>query len=147
MTLGKMESHPYIRTTWFYIDEDEKTKLNWLVYEYSCALYDVIKKSRKKVITAWTSQLTDEQIAKYSAYYAKRMRASLIEVLEGRSRLFDALGAYVTDYVHSTTYETSDELIALGGEAWAKLMSICELCPQKCLQEAHLRSDFFNRTD
>jgi len=147
VNLEKMESHPHIRTTWFYIDEDEKTKLNWLVYEYACELYDVIRSSRKKALKAWKAERNDEQIAEYSAYYAKRMRKSLIDLLEGRSKVIDALGAFVTDYVHSTTYDASDALIELGGDAWGKLMGICSVCPQRCLQEANRLSDFFDRTD
>jgi len=144
---GKMDRHPHIRTTWFYIDDDEKTKLNWLVYEYACELYGVIKKSRKKSLKAWIAERSDEQIAEYSAYYAKRMRRSLIDLLEGRSRTLDALGAYVTDYVHSTTYEASGQLTDLGGEAWGQLMFSCAICPQRCMQEAHKLSEFFDRTD
>ena len=143
----KMESHPHIRTTWFYIDDDEKTKLNWLVYEYACELYGVILKSRKKSLKAWKAARSDEQIADYCAYYAKRMRRSLIKMLEGRSRTIDALGAFVTDYVHSTTYEVSDELTELGGVAWNQLMAICAACPQRCMPEANRLSSFFDRAD
>lgn len=147
MDFGKMESHPYIRTTWFYIDDDEKTKLNWLVYEYACELYGIIKQSRKKSLKDWKAERSDEQIAEYAAYYAKRMRRSLIKLLEGRSKTLDALGAFVTDYVHSTTYSVSGELTALGGDAWRQLMAVCAACPQRCMPEANRLSSFFDRTD
>ena len=62
-----------IKASWFYTCKNEKTKMNWFLYEYACKLYEHIAECRKKTVTKWKAQRCEEHIAEFCAYFAKRM--------------------------------------------------------------------------
>ncbi len=134
-----------IKASWFYVFASEKIKFNWFCYEYSCTFYDHIRKSEK--LKKWRSGRSDLQIAEFCAYFAKRMKQSVLDKLAGITDATTADEEYIADYCHENTHSQNIVLMEVAGEAWDELLSSCELCPKRCISERYARSEFFDRVE
>ena len=136
-----------VKASWFYLDDDHKTKFNWFLYEYACKLFEYTKDSRKKLVVKWKSQRNDEQIAEFCAYFAKRMRNNISR------HLYRDLGGdivdeeYIHDYCHTNTRRDTDALLEICEAAWLDLLESCAVCPVRCLDEQLFRCEFFDRME
>jgi len=142
-----MDTDSLIPTSWFYMEENEKNKLNWFLYEYACTLFVYIKNSRKKVLRKWKSGLNDEQLAVFCAYFSKRMRQSVFRRLAGDTEEAVAMDDYLCDYFHTNTYAENDAIMDIAGGAWNSLMDTCIACPTRCLSERFMRCELFDRME
>jgi|DewCreStandDraft_4_1066084.scaffolds.fasta_scaffold19086_3 uncharacterized Fe-S radical SAM superfamily protein PflX len=140
-----MKIDPPIKASWFYMFESEKTKFNWFCYEYACTLYDHIRKSGR--LKKWRSERSDLQIAEFCAYFAKRMKQSVLDKLAERTDATTADEEYIADYCHENTHSQNMAIMDVAGEAWDELLSSCETCPNRCISERHARSKFFDRME
>jgi len=55
-----MKAESLIPASWFYLDDDEKIKLNWFLYEYTLVLFDHVKGSHKKALAKWKTQQSSD---------------------------------------------------------------------------------------
>ena len=134
-----------ILASWFHSYEFEKTKFNWFCYEYALNLYDCIKESRK--LKKWASALDDIDLARFCAYYAKRMKKSAEDKLAGITDATEHDEEYVSDYFHTNTGRQNVAIIEVAGIAWDKLLSGCETCPTRCISERFEYCEFFDRME
>jgi len=140
-----MKSEKLILTSWFYKEDNEKIKLNWFLYEYACDLFELLYDDQTKRIADWKAKLTDEQIAEFCAYYAKRMKRSLVDFLENKTRTIKVYDEYLSDYCHANTRRENAVITKIGSAAWDKMMKSCAVCPDKCLEEPGEYCEFFDR--
>jgi len=134
-----------VKSYWFYNAERGKVKLNWYLYEYACVLYDHIKGSRKKALNKWKSQRSDEQLAEFCAYYAKRVRLSVNYWLAGATKELEFDDMYASDYCHTNTERENNAIFDIAMEAWEELQGSCSVCPCRCLSERYETCSFFDR--
>jgi hypothetical protein len=127
--------------------ETEKIKLNWFLYEFACGFFEHIDNSRVKRVIDWKAKHTDEQIAQFCAYYAKRMKQSIIDSYESGSDSINAYDEYLTDYFHTNTRRENDVLGNMGGTVWDDLMETCDICSVNCLDEPTDYCEFFDEVD
>ena len=143
--LGSMMPELKVKSYWFYNAERGKVKINWFLYEYACVLYEHIKDSRKKVLSKWRSQRSDEQIAEFCAYYSKRVRLSINYLLVGVTKEAEFEETYASDYCHTNTQRENDAIFEVAMEAWTELLDTCSVCPNKCLSERYETCSIFDR--
>jgi uncharacterized Fe-S radical SAM superfamily protein PflX len=136
-----------VQASWFYMDESEKIKFNWFLYEYACTLFDHIKHSKKKVLTSWKAQRTEEQIAEFCAYFSKRMRQSILNRLAGKTEATEGDEEYICDYCHTNTRRENIAILEAVETAWDELLEICVVCPSRCLSDRYMRSELFDRME
>jgi hypothetical protein len=142
-----VKSESLIPASWFYIDESEKTKLNWFAYELACNIFEHIDDSHKKNLRQWKAQRSDKQIAEFCAYLAKRSRYSIYDMLEGVVDLGEAGEKYIRDYCHANTRLQNAALVEACINAWVATLEICANCPTGCLDEADMRCEMFDRME
>jgi len=143
-----MSTDPPIKASWFYTSEDEKTKMNWFLYEYACKLYDHIGESRKKTVKGWKAQRGDGQIAEFCAYFAKRMRQNIFsEPVDNPEEDITTADEFIRDYCHCNTRRETEALVGIGEAAWLELIRTCFVCPVRCLSEMSERCEFFDRME
>jgi len=140
-----MKPEPLIPASWFYLDDSEKTKLNWFLYEYALVLFDHIKKSRKKALAKWKAQQSDGQIAGFCAYYAKRMAQSLRALREGSEKAILMPEYFVSDFSHATTHRENRAIMEIASAAWTEKIHICNACGGGCTYDGEMRCEFFDR--
>jgi len=136
-----------VQASWFYMFESEKVKLNWFLYEYACTLFDHIKHTRKKALTKWKSQRSEEQLAEFCAYFSKRMRQSVLNRLSGLTEETEGDEEYICDYCHTNTHLENVAILDAADKAWEKLLDICVVCPNRCVSERYERCEFFDRME
>ena len=134
-----------IPVKWFYVLPRDKTKINWLAYEYACSLYEDIKGSAK--LDKWKAGKTDAQIAEFCAYFAKRMKRSLIDLHAGVEDSIIADEDYVADLCHTQTHKQNIAILEVAAETWDELMKICKACPSNCTADCDSYSEFFDRME
>ena len=134
---GRIQKNAWcpVKPEWFSMPYDEKIKMSWFHYEYACQLYRQIVNSRKKIILQWSKRHSDEQIARFCAYYSKRMQPCMYEIVEGRSTALSCQVGYVRDYCHSNSKQENSDLTGLAQQAMSELLDDCNDCPDQCLSE------------
>ena len=142
-----MKAESLISASWFYNSEEQKILFFWFLYEYALKLYDHLSASKPKALSKWKSQMTAEQLAKFCAYYAKRMRTSMLENMESGSGAITAYAEYITDYFHTSSSAEVKAIIKIGSAAWTELLESCAVCPTKCLSRIYTRCEMFERME
>jgi len=140
-----MDIESPVKAKWFWAFAAEKIKFNWFCYEYACTLYDHIKESDR--LNNWKSGRSDEQIAEFCAYFAKRMKKSVLDKLAGITDATIGDEEYISDYCHTSTRRQNSAILDVAGEAWDQLLSSCEVCPNRCISERNMRCNFFDRME
>lgn len=142
-----MDIDKLMPASWFYINDNEKTKFNWFLYEYAGKLFDAIMTSRDKALKKWKARHSDEELAGFCAYFSKRMRQSVYDVQLGIEDGAVFLDRYVSDCCHTATLEEVNAVIEIASKAWEGLLTACLACPNGCLDEADCRCDTFDRIE
>ena len=142
-----MKSEQLIPASWFYVDESEKTKFNWFVYEYALTLFERIESSQEKALKRWRARLSEAQLAEFCAYYAKRMKQSTYDRITGETNGVMSEDVYVSDYCHANTTRENAAINGIGSVAWEALVTRCVECPTRCLIERHVRCEKFDRME
>jgi len=134
--------NPPIKAEWFYKDESEKKKINWFCFEYALEYYTFIMGS--KALRKYRKETSEEDIAAFCAYFAKRMKKSVYEKLARLTPVVIIYEEYVAEYYPKNTQRQNKVFIEVAGEAWDNMLSVCETCPIRCISEREKRSDFFD---
>lgn len=142
-----MNSVSTIPASWFYVDDSEKTKLNWFAYEFACVLHENIIRSRKKPVIKWKARRSEEQAAEFCAYFSKRMRLSFLNKLLGNTEAIEVHGEYVSDYCHSSTRAENNAIIETVASAWVELAQSCAVCPNECMVNCDDYCRLFDNTE
>ena len=120
-----------LRYEWFHNIEGYKTKFNWFLLESAIEHYDRIMGNES--LSAYRKQNTKEQIALFCAYYARRMKVSLLNNLRGKRKSIVIHPEYIEDYYPNHDRAMNITLLNMANEAWAQKLETCVNCPQQCL--------------
>ena len=142
-----MKAESLIPASWFYLDDDEKIKLNWFLYEYALMLFDHIMGNRKKAVAKWKSRQSEAQIAEFCAYYAKRMKQSVRALREGTEKAILMPEYFVSDLSHATTHRENRAIMEIASAAWTEKLLICKACGGGCTYDGEMRCEFFDRME
>ena len=142
-----MKSESLIQASWFYVDDIEKCKFNWFLYEFAIKLFDRIDGSGKKALVEWRERRGDIYVAGFCAYFPKRMRQDIFGFIAGHisGNLMDE--DFVRDYCHDNTRGENKAIIKVCGEAWIELLESCSICPVACLEDTSAYCEFFDRME
>ncbi|MHC1610295.1 MAG: hypothetical protein ACXQTW_01620 [Candidatus Methanospirareceae archaeon] len=122
-----------IKPTSFYSTESEKIKLNWFCYELSRGIYLEIKESLGERLKKY--EIDDESLAKFSIYIAKRMKDIILQKLSGRIEMVYFSYEMVESYFPNLSDSMVNKMLDAISKAWDELLSICEICPTRCISE------------
>jgi len=131
-----------IQMEWFSSLEGGKTKLNWFLLELSMEYYEAIRRS--PALEGYRKEYGEKHIAQYCAYYARRIKKSLLNGIRGRTKSFIFYEEYISDFYPHHGGQLNGALNALAMEAFESLRSGCDGCPQRCLSDYRAISRFFD---
>jgi len=140
-----MNAETLIRASWFYRDDSQKTYLNWFLFELSLKLHSQVRGSNLNDLKRWRARLTDMQVAEFCAYYAKRMRVSVLENVEGGSGIVALYDTYLADYCHENSKKEDGALGKVAAAAWEAHLRDCRACNNMCVVRGGERCGFFDR--
>jgi len=131
-----------IQPTSFYSAEHEKTKLNWFCYEIALSFEHTIKHKLEKRLRR--RRIYDEDIAEFSIYFAKEMKGIILQKLSGEIEnvyfSHDMVEAYFPLLKDKLVNKILDALV----EAWDEQLSVCEICPTRCVSEKDVYCTMFD---
>jgi hypothetical protein len=131
-----------IQMEWFYDLEGDKTKLNWYLLEISMEYYSRIVESPE--LASYREQNDEKQIALYCAYYARRLKKSLLDYLRGRRKTVRFYQDYVSDYYPQYDDRLTGSISRMARASFDHMWPMCRACPQQCLWEYEDRSPLFD---
>jgi len=140
-----MKSEELIPGFWFYVDERDKNKLNWLLYEYSHIIFDHIMSTRKSLIVKWKRRQDETRIAEFCAYYAKRMKHSILAYQSGTATGVLMPEYFVSDFWHTNTRLENRVIMEIAHVAWTEKLQICSACMGGCIYERDTWCELFDR--
>ncbi|MDI6886402.1 MAG: hypothetical protein QMD22_08705 [archaeon] len=117
----------------FYSSESEKIKLNWFCYELSMAIYDEIKENLGKRLKKY--KIDDEPLAEFSIYISKKMKDIILQKLSGRIEKVYFSYEMVESYFPNLSDKLVNKVLDGISKAWDELLSVCEICPTRCISE------------
>jgi len=120
-----------IQMEWFYDIEGDKTKLNWYLLEISMEYYSRIMDSPE--LAPYREQNDEGQVALYCAYYARRLKKSLLDYLRGRRKTVIFYQDYVYDYYPQYDDQLTGFLSRMARASFDHMWPECRACPQQCL--------------
>jgi hypothetical protein len=130
-----------IRIEWFYDLEGHKTKLNWFLFETALEYYDRIRTNQ--LLAPYREQHSEEQIAQFCTYYARRMKESLLKRLQGKRKHIIMYQEYINDFYPHHPNKLNSILSDVAKNAWSHMLSECKNCPQQCLNDYEARTWLF----
>jgi len=131
-----------IQMEWFHNLEGDRTKLNWFLLELAMEYYDSIRTSPE--LKEYREQYDENQIAQYCAYYARRMKKSMLNGFRGLRKTYIFYEEYATDfYPHHESY-LNNALTRIAMDAFEALRSVCGACQQRCMDDYMSRSIMFD---
>jgi hypothetical protein len=119
-----------INPKWFY-RKGEEAKINWFAFEYALEYFDTIYRGSE--LKAYKKQHTREEVARFCAYFARRMKRSILDKNEGITKQVAFHDGYVADYYLDNTDRQNTELLKVALKAWQNLLIGCSTCPNQCL--------------
>jgi hypothetical protein len=143
-------SSALIKKEWFYNNDEEKTKLNWFLYEFALEYH--FELVRYAPLKRFLRRNTPEEIARFCAYFSKRMEKSIYDKLGGLTDATVIDEDYITDFYNKKRYSLRDcreigFMLDVAAKAWDQLLSSCEICPTRCISEKTLLCAFFDDDD
>jgi len=131
-----------IQSTSFYSSQKEKTKLNWFSYELSMAIYDEIKPNLRNILRR--SPISDEDLASFSIYFAKKMQDVILQKLSGKIETVYFSPEMIDLYFPNLGDKLVNKMLDAISKAWDKLLGVCETCPTRCISEKDAYSTMFD---
>ena len=132
-----------IRPTSFYSAEHEKTKLNWFCYELALNFELDIKHKLGKRLKRYG--IYEEQIADFSVYLAKKMKGIILQKLSGEiEKVYFSYDMVESYFPRRMSDRMVDKMLDAIEKAWDEQLSVCEICPTRCVTEKDIYCTMFD---
>lgn len=135
-----------IKSTAFYSDEQEKTKLNWFCYELALNFNLAIKSELGGKLEK-RYRIDEEKIADFSIYFARKMKEIILQKLSGEIETIYFAYYLIEAYFPYLSNRMINKMLDALEEAWDELLSICECCPTRCVTERDEYCTMFDEED
>lgn len=122
-----------IKPTSFYSSENEKTKLNWFCYELSLSIFDEIRGNLGKRLKKF--EIDDAAIAELSIYLSKKIRNIILQKLSGKIKKIYFSHEMIELYFPDLSDRLAGKMLDIVTKAYDELLSVCEICPTRCISE------------
>ncbi len=134
-----------IKPTSFYHSESEKIKLNWFCYELSMGIYDEVNEDLGKRLRK--HKIDENAIAEFSVYLSKTMKDIILQKLSGKIEKVYFSYEMVESYFPNLSDKQVNKMLDAISKAWDEQLSVCEICPTRCVSEKDAYCTMFDDKD
>lgn len=131
-----------IKPTSFYSAEHEKTKLNWFCYEIALSFEFEIQRKLGEKLKRY--KIYEKDIADFSIYLAKLMKGIVLQQLSGEIETVYYSYEMVESYFPRLSGRMVDKMLDAIAKAWDEQLSVCGICPTRCLSEKGVYCTMFD---
>jgi hypothetical protein len=137
----------HISPAHFFSTDQDKTKLNWFLFEFARELESFVHRKRRLRSRLSRKKVDDNALAGFCVHYAKSMKGQILARVSGQTdnvRIgYEEIETYFTkigDYL-------VDQLLTVAAEAWESQTAACACCPTRCISERDERASMFDDPD
>ena len=131
-----------VQATNFYIDDGDKIKLNWFLYEYANLLYMKILVSPK--LLRYRKFYSEDQVIAFCVYFSKRLRKSIHDRQLDHSDTVAFDGKYVYEFHPKNSFAQTQALLDAALVAWDEQLRNCAGCSHQCLNNGYEITGMFD---
>jgi hypothetical protein len=139
------ERQDKISPTDFFAGDAEKTKINWLCFEYAAQLQTIIATSLKKKLKR--IGIGEADIARFCIHYSKTMKEQILRMSAGEFRAVHLSPHPIKRFFPSLNDKLVNDLLNAAHSARDELTQICVVCPVKCISDKNGRAKMFDDPD
>ena len=137
-----MKSKECITPDKFYSTEDEKTKLNWFLFEFASELESKIRTPLRKRLMK--KKVGRERIAEFCVFYSKGMKQEILDRVSGRTENVSLSYQPIEEFFPELNDKLVDQLLTAACGAWESITDACANCPTRCISERDRRAYMFD---
>jgi len=119
----------------FFTTDQEKTKLNWFLFEYARELESFIRRDKPLCNKLNKKAISRNVIAGFCIRYSKQMQPQILDRVEGRTDTVrmdhDAIAVHFPQLDDALV----DRLLTVAAAAWDSQTEACCACPVRCISE------------
>ena len=127
----------------FYSTDDEKTKLNWFLFEFAQETESFIHREKRLKKRLAKMGVDDARIGDFCVHYAKQMKAQILDKLAGRIPQVRIGYEEIERFLPEIDDRLLDQVLTILAKAWDSQMEACVACPTRCISERDQRAPMF----
>ena len=136
------DNFPLITPAAFYSNENDKTKLNWFLFEYAAEFDSHIKRPLRKKLRR--KKIDDRKIADLCIHYALQMKGEILDKLSGSAENVSLSYHAIEEFFPNLSDKLVDDLLTSAFNAWDSITSMCVECPTRCISEKEHKAPMFD---
>ena len=131
----------------FYSGEEEKTKLNWFLFEYALELYSTIRRDKELLARLNGKGVGEAELAQFCVRYAKGTKMQILDKLAGKIPQVRFDYGEVEARLPAIGDALVDRVLTRAAEAWDTQTEGCAMCPTRCISERDQRCTMFDEPE
>lgn len=144
ISISKKKHTPYIQPNSFFSAEDEKTKLNWILFEYALEIESQILRVKRLKRRLFEKGIKNSRIADFCVEFSKSMKPQILDKFEGRIKEVAIDGLNIEKIFPEMGENLTKQVLNIVVMAWDSQMEACWTCPEHCPSDWNARSSMFN---
>ena len=136
------DNSPLITPAAFYLNERDKTKLSWFLFEYAAEFNSHIKRHLRKKLRR--KKIDDKKNADLCIHYALQMKGEILDKLSGRAENVSLSYHAIEEFFPDLSDKLMDDLLTSAFNAWDSITAMCVRCPTRCISEKEQKAPMFD---
>jgi hypothetical protein len=131
----------------FFSKDDEKTKLNWFLFEFARELECFIRQRTSLCDRLNRKGVDSKAGAGFCIHYAKHTKSQVLDRVSGRIANVRIGYEEIEVYFPQIGDALVDEILTTAAQAWDSQTDACTLCPTRCISEKERMAPMFDDPD
>jgi len=141
---GKQTQVQHIKPSNFFTRDEDKTKLNWFLFEFASELESFIAKDRSLRSKLSNKGISEHQIGRFCIHYAKHMKSQILDRVSNTTSNIRISYEPIEEFFPKLNDRLVDRLLTVIGKAWKSQTDLCVACPTRCISEKDEKTPMFD---
>ena len=128
----------------FFSTNEDKTKLNWFLFEYALELEAFIWRDGELRERLRRRGIGDREVAAFCVRHAKYMKRGILDRVSGKTENVRIGYEGIEAYFPTIKNALVDRLLTKAAEAWDSQTEACVVCPTRCISEKEQSAPMFD---
>lgn len=128
----------------FFASDEEKTKLNWFLFEFARELENFIRNKTVLRKALLRKGVDDKVLAGFCIHYSKTMKQQVLDKVAGRISIVRIGYEEIEACLPQIGDVLVDNILTVAAKAWDWQLSLCSECPTRCISEKEQIASMFD---
>ena len=134
----------HIQPSDFFTCDEDKTKLNWFLFEFALELESFLMKDRGLRSKLFIKGISEHQIGRFCIHYAKHMKSPILDRVSNTTSNIRISYEPIEAFFPKLNDRLVDRLLTVIGKAWKSQTDLCVACPIRCISEKDEKTPMFD---